>query len=59
LRPEFIQFLYIACGSLSELDTQVILATRLGYISAGTALEEGIQRVGMLLTDLIAKLRRS
>lgn len=28
---EYIQFLYIALGSLAELDTQLILAERLGY----------------------------
>ena len=29
---EFIQFLYIALGSLNELETQTIIAHRLGYI---------------------------
>lgn len=29
---EFIQFLYIALGSLSELETQFLLAMDLGYI---------------------------
>ena len=29
---EFIQFLYVAQGSLSELETQLILAKRLHYI---------------------------
>ena len=30
---EFIQFLYIALGSLSELETQVIIAKKLSYIN--------------------------
>jgi four helix bundle protein len=30
-QKEFIQFLYIALGSLSELETQFVIATRLGY----------------------------
>lgn len=35
-KKEFLQFLYIARGSLSELDTQFELAERLGYLSAGS-----------------------
>lgn len=30
---EFRQFLYVALGSLAELDTQLIIATDLGYAS--------------------------
>lgn len=37
---EFIQFLYIALGSLSEIETQVMIAERLGYVPAGALLEE-------------------
>lgn len=58
-RQEFLQFLHIARGSLSELDTQVTLAIRLGYIAAGNGLEDNVQRVGRLLTGLISKLRNS
>jgi len=29
---EFIQFLYVALGSLSELETQCIISNRLGFI---------------------------
>jgi four helix bundle protein len=36
---EFKQFLNIAQGSMSELDTQVELALRLGYISENTYLD--------------------
>ena len=58
-RQEFLQFLHIARGSLSELDTQVILAMRLGFIDRETELVDEIQRVGRLLTGLIAKLKRN
>ena len=37
---EYIQFLYIAVGSLSEIETQVIIADKLGYFSADEMLEE-------------------
>lgn len=32
-RKEFVQFLYVSRGSLAELDTQVILAAELNYIT--------------------------
>lgn len=31
-KKEFIQFLYIGLGSLSELETQLIIAQKLGYL---------------------------
>ena len=31
-KKEFTQFLYVAKGSLNELDTQLELANRLGYL---------------------------
>ncbi len=37
---EFIQFLYIALGSLSELETQGIIAQRLGYARDCSFFEE-------------------
>ena len=37
---EYIQFLYIALGSLSEIETQVMIADKLGYLSADDLLEE-------------------
>ena len=33
-KREFIQFLYIASGSASEIDTQLELAGRLGYLES-------------------------
>ncbi len=43
---EFIQFLHIAQGSLSELDTQLELALKLGYIA-----QEPRQTIDSLLTE--------
>lgn len=55
---EFISFLYIARGSIGELETQLLLCVRLGYLSeAQTA--ETIQlsaEIGKLLNALIRKL---
>ncbi|MBN2183354.1 MAG: four helix bundle protein [Sedimentisphaerales bacterium] len=44
---EYIQFLYIALGSLSEIETQIMIAGKLGYLSADDSLEdvESIRRM--------------
>ena len=34
---EFVHFLYNAQGSLSELDTQMVIATNLGFVDINTA----------------------
>jgi four helix bundle protein len=55
----FIQFLRIAQGSLKELETHVILATRLGYLQS-LAVEPFDQRcksVGVMLNRLIRALQ--
>ena len=39
-KKEFTQFLYIALGSLSEAETQLIIAEKLGYLNAKDLLEE-------------------
>ena len=50
---EFIQFLYIASGSASELETQLIIAHKLKYISEIDALLEKVTSVEKLLQGLI------
>lgn len=49
---EFHQFLMIARGSLSELETQAILAHELGFLENDGELLEKIQRVFKLLAGL-------
>jgi len=39
-KEEFIKFSYIALGSLSEAETQLIIAEKLRYLRAGELLEE-------------------
>ena len=39
-KKEFIQFLYIALGSLSEAETQLIIAEKLQYLSTAGLLQE-------------------
>ena len=50
---EFARFLMIARGSLSELDTQVVLARELGYLQDSDGIDERIERVFSLLGGLI------
>ena len=56
---EYIQFLYIARGSASELETQLILANRLDYISEDdlTTLSKNLEDIAKMLTGLINYLK--
>ena len=56
-KREFTHFLGIARGSLSELDTQFLIAHQLGYISSLDAADEVINRTFKLLNGLISKTR--
>jgi len=51
-RREFAQFLNIARGSLSELETQLIIAADLGYVTTEDPVFAMIERVSKLLTGL-------
>ena len=54
---ELIQFLYVSLGSLSELETQVIISKRLGYLLSND-MEELIEHLRRMLLNLI-KYHRS
>lgn len=58
-KKEFTNYLYIAQGSLSELDTHIEIAFRLGYLSAGarSAVEAKMLRVDKLVSGLIKSLK--
>jgi four helix bundle protein len=57
---EFVAFLHVARGSLAEVETQLMLARRVGYLEAKMILEseELINEVGRLLNAVLAGLRR-
>jgi len=57
-KKEFTQFLYIALGSLSELETQLILSERLNYIKGEEFFEE-IEQIRKMLLGLIKFLKRN
>jgi four helix bundle protein len=58
-RGEFLQFLGHARGSLYELETQLVIASKLGYITAeeldGSLMDA--QQLGRILNGLIASLK--
>ena len=53
---EFIHFLTIARGSLSELDTQLILSKKLGFAGEFSAIEPKLESAFKLLGGLINSL---
>jgi len=57
---EYIHFLYIAMGSLAELDTQLTLAMDLKFITEKELMEisENLNAIGKMLSGLI-KYRQS
>ncbi|MGH9340692.1 MAG: four helix bundle protein [Acidobacteriota bacterium] len=59
-KKEFLKFIYIAKGSLSELDTQIEIGRDLGFLSdsSSTKLLELIGEIDRLLTGLISSIRR-
>jgi len=54
---EFLQFLSISRGSLSEVETQMLIAKSLGYIKNQEHVLEQIDKVFGLLGGLINSLR--
>ncbi len=54
---EFIQFLYVSLGSLSELETQLILAKEI-FGCGATSPGNPIDRLGKMLIGLIKTLRK-
>ena len=55
-KKEFIHFLYISLGSLSELDTQLIIAGNLKYINYMEDLSNTILSIKQMLNGLINSL---
>ena len=56
---EFVQFLYIALGSASELETQLLICQRLGYVDkVDNRLELNITTIRKKLNALINSLRQ-
>ena len=54
---EFIQFLYIALGSASETETQLIIAKEIGYIEKVEEKLDEIERIRKMILGLIRHLK--
>ena len=57
---EFLQFLSIAQGSASEVDTEILIAHRLGYLAKQDfeSLVASLDDIGLMLTGLSNHLKR-
>jgi len=53
---EFVQFLYVALGSLVELDTQLLIASNLDYLENEKyiILQSQLDEIGKMLNGLIS-----
>ncbi len=56
-KKEFVRFLYISLGSLAELETQIIIAKRLGFITEANNLDEPIERLRRKLLNFIKYIK--
>lgn len=55
---EFIQFLYIAKGSLAELETQLEISHKLQYLKDLDSYTNKAKRIRMMLIGLISSLSK-
>jgi len=54
---ELRQFLYISLGSLAELETQVLIASKLGYSGdQSDKIDEDLNQIRKMLQSIITKL---
>jgi four helix bundle protein len=56
---EFAHFLVMARGSLSELETHVIVAKELGFLAEDRVLREEIDQVFKLVGGLLSSVRNA
>ena len=56
-RREFLQYVGIACGSIAELETHLVIAMRLGYLKPGALSLDKAIHVGKLVRSLRRSLR--
>ncbi|MEQ8169680.1 MAG: four helix bundle protein [Candidatus Eremiobacterota bacterium] len=55
---EFIQFLYVALGSLAEVETQIIISEKLNYIDNPKSLLDKVLKVKQMILGLIKYLNK-
>ena len=55
---EFLRALYIARGSLSELETQILISRELGFLADAENVLARVERVFALIAGLVASLQK-
>lgn len=60
-RKEYLQFLYVARGSVSEIDTQLEVARQLGYLTQkdASALQAQLDELSRMLNGMMGYLSRA
>ena len=58
-KKEFIQFLYIALGSICELETQLLIAKNIGYLSDIQPIKKETEIIKKMLNALITSLKNA
>lgn len=58
-KREFLKFLSIARGSLSELETQVLISSKLGYLEDNTRIIQLIDHIFGLINGLMISIKRN
>ena len=56
---EFVQFLYIALGSINELETQLIIAKEIGYLKDIEEIRNKILEIKKMLNSLITSIKKT
>jgi len=51
-QKEFSRFLSIAMGSLAEVETQIVIAERLGFMTDASELDRGLQEMRRMIVGL-------
>ncbi len=54
---EFIRFLYISLGSLAEVETQLEICNRLGYLSNNDNFLNNSKKIRIMIANLIKALK--
>ena len=57
-KKEYVQFLYIALGSICELETQLLIATNVGYLASVDKLKVEIVVIKKMLNALISSIKK-
>jgi four helix bundle protein len=57
-KKEFIQFLHIALGSVAELETQLIISSRLGYLKEPAEYQNRLDEIKRMLLGLLSFLKK-